>query len=358
MISIRSSHYTTNEERWQAVSQRDALADGAFFFGVATTGVYCRPGCRSRLPRRENVVFFADPQAAEQAGFRPCKRCAPQLALAPDHAAQVVQQACQFIESADHTPTLQEMADAVGLTRYHFHRLFKKATGITPKQYTLTVRETRARARMQAGATIAEAVYSAGFDSGSRFYATAKASLGMRPSEFRRGGAGQIIRYAIVPCSLGWVLIAATALGVCQIDLGDSPESLKTRLEAAFPSAVFSPGEGDFQDMVHQTLEMLDQPAKSHSLPLDIQGTAFQRRVWSALQNIPAGETTAYSQIAASIGSPKAGRAVAQACAANPLAVAIPCHRVCRKDGDLGGYRWGVERKRTLLERESPLTSS
>jgi AraC family transcriptional regulator of adaptative response/methylated-DNA-[protein]-cysteine methyltransferase len=354
MDTTLTDRYISEESRWQALSQRDAQAAGAFFYAVSTTGIYCRPGCRSRLPRRENVRFFTDWQAAERAGFRPCKRCQPRQALSPNFAAQAVQRACQQIEASERAPSLQELADKAGLSRYYFHRLFKQIVGLTPKEYAAARRDERLRAQLPQAASVAEAAYGAGFESSSRFYAAAKTSLGMTPSAYRQGGAAQIIRYALAPCDLGWVLVAATPAGICRIDLHDSAEVLKKRLEAAFPSASLLAGEGDFQETLHQVVQLLETPSRGLSLPLDIQGTAFQRRVWAALRAIPAGTTLSYAQLAAAVGNPRAVRAVAQACAANPLAVAIPCHRARRKDGGLGGYRWGLERKRTLIELESP----
>lgn len=343
--------FTSESSRWQAVSQRQAQAESEFVYGVTTTGIYCRPTCPSRRPKRENVRFFDNWQQAEAAGFRACKRCTPQSPDTHPHVTAVAQ-ACKIIEQAEQEPSLNELADAVGLSPYHFHRLFKKTVGITPKQYAMEKRLERVRSNLPQKPTVTEAVYAAGFASGSRFYETAAGSLGMKPSEYRQGGMGIMIRYAILPSYLGYILIAATEKGVCKIDLDDTPEILLDRLKESFPEAELQENDPAFTAVITQTLAYLEAPEKGHSLPLDIQGTAFQRRVWSALQNIQPGQTASYADIAQQIGSPKAARAVAQACAANELAVAIPCHRVIRSNGELGGYRWGLERKRQLLEKE------
>lgn len=348
-----TASFVTESSRWQAVVDRDAQADGAFVYAVTTTGIYCRPGCSSRMPKRDNVRFFATWQAAEAGGFRPCKRCTPQLAGAPDTATGAVTRACAIIESAEKTPTLQQLADAVGLSPSYFHRLFKKAVGVTPKQYAVQKRLERVRANIRQDDTITDAIYNAGYESSSRFYETATPALGMKPSTYRNGGADVVIRYAVARSYLGWVLVAATAKGICRIDFDDVPDALRARLRTDFPQAQLVDDDADFSDVVAQVLTFLGQPERGLALPLDIQGTAFQRRVWLALQDIPVGATVSYGDIAARTGNPKAARAVAQACAANNIAIAIPCHRVVRKDGDLGGYRWGIDRKRAVLERET-----
>ena len=343
----------TDVARWQAVVARNRQADGDFVYAVSTTGIYCRPWCPSRLPRRKNVQFFDAWQTAEEAGFRPCKRCVPQKPDASDTAVDAVVQACKMIEEAEKAPTLNQLAAAVGLSPYYFHRLFKKTVGVTPKQYALEKRLHRVRSNLQGEGTITEAIYNAGYESGSRFYEDAKSSLGMKASEYQKGGQGLLIHYAIVQSYLGWVLVAATGQGVCQIDFGDSPEILLENLKGRFPEANLNENDLAFGELVGQVLTFLEMPNENLTLPLDIQGTAFQRRVWATLQNIPPGSTASYANIAARIGQPKAARAVAQACASNKIAVAIPCHRVVRSDGKLGGYRWGLERKRVILEREA-----
>ena len=322
-------------------------------YGVTTTGIYCRPTCPSRRPNRENVRFFENWQMAEHDGFRPCRRCRPQDCTAREASVELVSRACALIEGSGHEPSLNELADAAGLSPHHFHRLFRKVAGITPKQYAMELRLRRMRKNLKENRTITESVYESGYESNSRFYETATKDLGMKPSTFRKGGEGMSIRYGIVQSSVGWLLVAATELGICMIDMDDSPEVLDNRLRAAFPAAVFQENDPDFTSTITGMLSFIEKPGQGLPLPLDIQGTAFQRRVWAALQSIPAGSTISYSELAQRIGRPKAVRAVARACAANHLAVAVPCHRVVRSDGGLGGYRWGLDRKKTLLQRES-----
>jgi len=343
----------SDDERWEALRQRDSQASASFVYGVLTTGVYCRPSCGSRLPKRENVRFFENSKDAEQAGFRPCKRCRPEASQWEPPHLRAVLEACKKIDEADAPPSLKELAAAAGLSVFHFQRLFKKVLGITPKQYTMQNRSNRLFEHLRKGSTITGAMYDAGFGSSSRFYEKATPTLGMKPSVYKKGAQDVPIRSAIVPCSLGLVLVAATAQGICAIDFGDTAEALKENLRRRFPKAVFQHPDPRFTAMIGQVFAFLEDPHSSClNLPLDIQGTAFQRRVWLALQEILPGDTVSYAGIASRIGKPKAARAVARACAANRLAVAVPCHRVVRGDGRLGGYRWGLERKRILLERE------
>ncbi|HWQ12513.1 MAG TPA: bifunctional DNA-binding transcriptional regulator/O6-methylguanine-DNA methyltransferase Ada [Roseiflexaceae bacterium] len=353
MITVAVAHYTTDAARWEAIERRDRGADGAFVYGVRTTGVYCRPWCPSRRPRRDNVLLFDTCAGAERAGFRPCKRCDPAAQNRRDPHADAIVRACKRIEEAETAPSLRELAEEAGLSQYHFQRLFKAAVGLTPKQYALAHRQRRLRERLRQDATVTEALYNAGFESSGRFYAEGSGLLGMTPSEYRRGAPGQVIRAAVAPCYLGWALVAATGRGVCAIEFGDEPEALRERLRARFPGAELREGDPEFAAWFAQVLAFIEAPRGALDVPLDIQGTVFQRRVWEALRALPPGATASYGQIAGRIGQPAATRAVAQACAANPLAVAIPCHRVLRGDGELGGYRWGVERKRALLARES-----
>ena len=342
-----------DDARWEAVVSRDASFEGQFYIAVKTTGVYCRPGCPARLPKRANVRFFDTRDEAERAGFRPCKRCKPdQHSLGELHAGKIAQ-ACRLIETADEAPKLDELAETVGLSPYHFHRIFKQALGVTPKAYATAHRANRVREGLGRSGTVTEAIYDAGFNSNGRFYANASEVLGMTPTDFRSGGAGQAIRYAIGTCSLGPVLVAASEKGVCAILFGDEPESLGKELQGMFPRARLIGGDKAFEKLTAKVLAFVEDPAKGLDLPLDVRGTAFQHRVWDALRRIPAGSTASYAEVAEKIGAPKAVRAVARACATNRIAVAIPCHRVVRSDGGLSGYRGGVERKRALLEKEA-----
>jgi AraC family transcriptional regulator of adaptative response/methylated-DNA-[protein]-cysteine methyltransferase len=349
--------YSTDQGRWEALETRDPQADGAFLYGVTTTGIYCRPTCSSKLPNRDNVRFFDTWNAAEGAGFRPCKRCEPRSTARPDRHREIVLQACRMMETSldacEGVPTLAELADAAGLSPSYFHRVFKRIVGVTPKQYAMERRLRRVRASLQESPTVTDAIYEAGFASNSRFYEEATATLGMKPSTYQKGGAGVRIRFTIAQCYLGWVLVGATDLGVCAIDLDDAPEALIEGLRARFPGAEFVEGDPEVARWATQLLAFLEAPEGSLDLPLDVMGTAFQRRVWTALREVAPGSTVTYGEIAARIGSPKAARAVAQACASNELAIAVPCHRVVRSDGQLGGYRWGSGRKRKLLEREA-----
>ena len=339
--------------RWTALRTRDRSADGTFVYSVKTTGVYCRPSCAARPARPENVAFHDSPAAAERAGFRPCKRCKPdQPPLAERQAAQVAA-LCRMIETADEVPTLDELAARAGLSAFHTHRLFKAVTGVTPRAYAAAHRARRVRGELATRAMVTEAIYGAGYNSSARFYEASDAMLGMTPTAYRKGGPGVAIRFAIGQCTLGAILVAASERGVCAILLGDDPEALVHDLEQRFPRAELVGDDPGFEQRVAQVVGLVEQPRLGTELPLDIRGTAFQQRVWKALSRIPAGKTASYVQIASRIGAPRAVRAVAQACAANALAVAIPCHRVVRTDGDLSGYRWGVERKRALLDREA-----
>ena len=348
-----SPPFSSDDARWEAVVRRDRTADGAFYYSVRTTGVYCRPSCAARLARREHVRFHATCAEAEQAGFRPCKRCRPhEPALAAQHAAAMAK-ACRLIEATEDMPNLDALAEAAGMSRFHFHRIFKTITGVTPKAYAAAHRAQRVRDALSRSDTVTEAIYSAGFNSNARFYATSSEVLGMTPTNFRSGGHGASIRFAVGECSLGSILVAATDRGVCAIMLGDDPDALVRDLQDRFPKARLIGGDTDFEQLVAKVVGFVEAPALGLDLPLDVQGTAFQQRVWQALRAIPSGATASYTEIAARIGAPQAVRAVAQACASNALAVAIPCHRVVRRDGALAGYRWGVERKRALLEREA-----
>jgi AraC family transcriptional regulator of adaptative response/methylated-DNA-[protein]-cysteine methyltransferase len=332
----------------------DSAGMKKLFYGVATTGIYCRRGCPSRRPNPRNVRYFATPAEAERAGFRSCKRCRPDSGEAPDPRLRVALEACRSIEAAETPPSLRELAATAGLSPFHFQRLFKSVVGVTPKQYAMEKRSNKVRRQLRDGRAIAPALYEAGYASSSRFYENAAATLGMRPSEYRSGAPGEPIRFAVVPSYLGPVLVAATGRGICAVEFGPSAKALKDRLRARFPKATLQGPDPGLREAAAGVLFLLDEPRERRpALPLDIQGTSFQLRVWRALSRIPAGSTATYAEIAARVGSPRAARAVAQACAANPVAVAIPCHRVVRADGGPGGYRWGVERKKKLLAREA-----
>jgi AraC family transcriptional regulator of adaptative response/methylated-DNA-[protein]-cysteine methyltransferase len=347
--------YSGDRARWDAVKARDERADGRFWFSVATTGVYCYPSCAARRPRRENVEFHDSRAEAESSGFRACKRCRPDLPPRRARHAEAVARACRTIESAEQAPSLKELADAAGLSPYHFQRRFKEIAGVTPKQYATAYRAQRVRQGLTNGTSVTDAMYDAGYNSSGRFYEQSSAMLGMKPSVFAEGGRGEVIRWDATPSSLGQVLVAATGKGVCAILLGDARDELLEDLTARFPRATLERAErgSDFSAWVTRALTLIETPGRKTELPLDVAGTAFQRQVWAALREIPAGATTTYRDVAKRLGRPKAVRAVGAAIAANPVAVAIPCHRVIGSDGSLRGYRWGIERKRALLDREA-----
>jgi AraC family transcriptional regulator, regulatory protein of adaptative response / methylated-DNA-[protein]-cysteine methyltransferase len=345
--------FATEAERWEAMKRRDPAADGHFYYSVRTTGVYCRPSCAARLPRRENVAFHDSRMAAEVAGFRPCKRCRPDAASLAVRRSAVVAEACRAIAAAETPPDLGALARAAGMSRFHFHRVFKAQIGVTPRDYAAACRARRLHDELPRAGSVTEAIYGAGFGSSGRFYAISDALLGMRPKEFRAGGVGAAIRFAVGECSLGAILVAATEKGVCAIMLDDDPERLVRALHDRFPKAQLVGGDPAFEQMVAGAIGLVEGHSAALELPFDLRGTAFQQRVWQALRAIPRGATATYTEIAKRIGRPRAVRAVAQACAANPVAVAIPCHRVVRRDGGLGGYRWGIERKQALLAREA-----
>jgi AraC family transcriptional regulator of adaptative response/methylated-DNA-[protein]-cysteine methyltransferase len=345
--------FSNDDERWAAVVHRDRNADGLFYYAVQTTSVYCRPSCAARRPRREHVRFHATCDEAEQAGFRPCQRCRPKEPALAEQRAMAVAQACRAIEHAAELPRLDRLADGVGMSRFHFHRVFKAITGVTPKAYAAAHRARRVREELSRSDTVTEAIYGAGFNSNGRFYATSSEVLGMTPTNFRSGGEGTSMRFAVGECSLGSILVAATDKGICAILFGDDPEALVRDLQDRFPKAQVIGGDRDFEQWMATIVGFVEAPALGLDLPLDVRGTAFQQRVWQALRKIPFGSTASYTDIAERLGLPKAVRAVAQACASNALAIAIPCHRVVCHDGSLSGYRWGVERKRVLLEREA-----
>lgn len=353
LTRTNSAQATTADPRWNAVLTRQSSADGSFVYAVKTTGVFCRPSCPSRPARPENVQFFSTAQAARDAGFRACKRCRPHQAHAPSLDAQRVEALCRYIENSRDTPTLEQLGRHIGLSPFHTQRLFKAATGVTPKAYAAAHRAKRIQGDLRASDSVTDAIYQAGYSSPARFYEKSTQLLGMTPTRYRTGGAHTEIRFAVGQCSLGAILVAATVQGVCAILLGDDPELLAQDLDRRFPNAQLVGGDAGFEQWVAQVVGLVENPQLGADLPLDIRGTAFQQRVWKALTLVPPGKTISYQQLAHAAGRPGSARAVAQACAANALAVAIPCHRVVRADGGLSGYRWGVERKRALLDRES-----
>ena len=352
-LSATAPATASTDPRWQAVLRRDAQADDTFLYAVRTTGVYCRPSCPSRRAKPGNVSFYESCEAAERAGFRPCKRCRPRELPLADRRAATVAQICEYIRRSDEIPQLAVLARRAGLSPYHFHRVFKAATGLSPRGYAAAQRAARVRGTLQSAHSVTQAIMDAGYNSGGRFYADSNALLGMTPRQFRAGGADTEIRVAISACTLGAILVARSAKGLCAIQLGDDPDLLLREFQQRFPRARIVGGDKRFERQVAAVIRFVDSPKLGLKLPLDVRGTAFQQRVWQALQKVPAGDTISYAEIARRIGLPKSVRAVAQAIAANSLAVAIPCHRVIRSDGALSGYRWGVERKRALLERES-----
>ncbi len=347
------TQYTTDESRWQAVLARDPAADERFVFAVITTGIFCRPSCRARHPLRRNVRFFGDAAAATEAGFRPCKRCQPDREDAMARQRERIVEACRLLERSETPLTLEKLARQVAMSPYHLHRLFKAMTGLTPRAWQQARRASKVREALASGQEVTRALYDAGYSSGSSFYQQADAALGMTARQYRQGGYRADIRYALTRCQLGELLVAESERGICAILPGDSPQALVAELTHMFPRARLDAGDLGFAQRVARVVSWLDRPDGAFALPLDLQGTAFQRQVWQALQEIPAGVTLSYQALAARIGRPRATRAVAGACAANRLAVVIPCHRVIRQDGTLSGYRWGAARKRLLLARET-----
>lgn len=338
--------------RWNAVCARDARADGTFYFSVATTGIYCRPSCGARRPKRENVAFHNTTEDAERAGFRTCKRCHPQGPSGEQQRAAQVKAMCRFIENAATPPSLDELAAHVRLSPTYAQRMFTAKMGVSPKVYAHGLRAERLRQRLPQETSVTRALYDAGFGSSSGFYAQAPHTLGMTPTAFRAGGRGEQIEFAVAPCSLGFVLAATTPRGLCAVFLGDDVAPLEADLRRRFPRARLMPAQTGLEALIAHVVDLVERPGMAADIPLDARGTAFQQRVWKALTAIPAGSTVSYGALAQALGTPSAVRAVAQACGANPLAVVVPCHRVVGADGKLTGYRWGVERKRALLARE------
>ncbi len=341
-----------DDPRWARIVARDKSADGEFWYSVATTGVYCRPSCPSRLANPKNVGIHDTLEDAKRTGFRPCRRCKPDGLSREAENAELVTRACRMIENSEEPPSLTELGAALALSPGYFHRLFKATTGLTPKAYATAHRAARVRERLASGGTVTEAIYDAGFNSSGRFYEKSYEILGMTPSQYRAGGTDEEIRFAIGETSLGSILVASSSKGVAAILIGDDPDALARDLQDRFPNAKLIGADPDYEAVVAKVVGFVEAPQIGLDLPLDVRGTAFQQRVWQALREIPVGQTLSYTDVAERIGSPSAVRAVAGACAANNIAVAIPCHRVVRSDGALSGYAWGVERKRAILDRE------
>jgi AraC family transcriptional regulator, regulatory protein of adaptative response / methylated-DNA-[protein]-cysteine methyltransferase len=355
MRQIRNSNdqgTSAEDARWQAVLARDHDCDGKFFYAVTTTGVYCRPSCAARHPHRKNVKFYTHARDAEAAGFRSCKRCKPNGKSLQTRYAKTIAEVCRLIEKSSEPLSLDDLASGAGLSPYHFHRIFKSITGVTPKSYADAVRQKRVRDGLTRETTVTHAIYDAGFASTGRFYDSSEKMLGMTPKAFRSGGQSAVIRFAVGDCSLGAILVAESEKGICAVLLGDDPAALLRDLQDRFPKAELVGGDKAYEKRAANVIACTENPRLKLDLPLDIRGTAFQHRVWKALQEIPCGSTASYTDIAERLGQPKSVRAVAGACGANALAVIVPCHRVVRNDGALSGYRWGIERKRELLKRE------
>ena len=348
-----TANQVSGDPRWALITARNAGADETFVYAVSSTGIFCQPSCAARLPRPEHVCFYPSAEEARAAGFRPCKRCLPGGPSLREQHAAVIAEACRRIESSTGNVQLRRLAAAAGMSPAHFHRIFKALTGVTPKGYAAAQRSAAMRESLASSASVTEAIYESGFRASSRFYASAEKGLGMTPSTFRAGGASADIHFAVGQCSLGAILVAQTDRGICAILLGNDAEELIHDLERRFPQANLRGGDALYEQAVAQVIAFVEAPRDGLALPLDIRGTAFQQKVWQALRDLRPGATASYAAVAAGIGLPGSARAVAQACAANALAVAIPCHRVVRSDGGLSGYRWGIERKRALLAREA-----
>lgn len=345
-----------NDPRWARIIARDRTADGLFWYSVVTTGVYCRPSCPSRRANPKNVRLHDTLSAAKATGFRPCKRCNPNELSTVGMNMAVVVRACRLIEQSQEEPSLGNLAEAVGRSPSHFHRLFKAVTGLTPKVYAAARRAAKVRESLRGGSNVTEAIYGAGFNSSGRFYEKSTKMLGMLPTRYRSGGTNEEIRFAVGQCSLGAILVASSRKGVVSILLGDDPGELVRDLQDRFPKACLIGSDKDYETVVAHAVGCVEAPAIGLGLPLDVRGTAFQQRVWQALQEIPAGQSVSYAAIARRINAPRAARGVAAACAANNIAVAIPCHRIVRNDGSSSGYAWGVQRKKALVDREKTQT--
>jgi AraC family transcriptional regulator of adaptative response/methylated-DNA-[protein]-cysteine methyltransferase len=346
------STYLTDVDRWKSVVNREKSADGSFYYAVKTTGIFCRPSCSAKLPKRENVEYFLSCQEALASGYRACKKCRPTGRTVSEEAEQKIIKACRIIENSNTIPKLFDLAKKVELSPYHFHRLFKKYVGVTPKQFASSYRSKRLNDRLKSSDSITEAFYEAGYSSSSGVYNKNQDQLSMKPKEYKAGGVGITIHYGVAECILGWIIVAATDRGICSIEFGDNPARLPQQLEERYPKATITKAGPGFTRLIEEVVNFIKAPGDNFILPLDIQGTAFQQQVWSVLRQIKPGQTMNYAEVAERIGNPNAVRAVATACGSNKLAVVIPCHRVISKDGTLSGYRWGVERKKMLLDNE------
>lgn len=349
---MTSAQFNTDDARWTAVCENSSDADGAFYYAVITTGIYCRPSCRSKLPNRDNVEYFRSCNEAEAAGYRACKRCTPTAMSKAEEIEQKIIHACRIIEQSETSIKLDELATQVNLSSYHFHRLFKKIVGITPKQYASRHQSHRFQTNLKTSPSVTDAIYSSGYGSSGSAYDKKRNQLAMKPKEYRRGADGVTITYGLARCYLGWVIVAATDRGICAIEFGDDSKALPDQVQARFPNARLNKADRGFKTLIEEVVDFIESPKDTFHVPLDIQGTAFQQQVWEVLRQIKPGETMSYTDVAERMGKPKAVRAVASACASNKLAVVIPCHRVISKAGKTGGYRWGSERKKKLLESE------
>lgn len=346
------SRYNTDYRRWNAIVAREHSADGCFYYAVKTTGIFCRPSCSSKVPNRENVEYFTSSQEALASGYRPCKKCRPTGTTVNQDAEQKIIRACRIIENSNTAPKLVDLAKELELSPYHFHRLFKKLVGVTPKQFASNHRSRRLNNYLKSSNSITEAIYNAGYSSSSGGYNKNQNHLSMKLKEYRAGGIGITIYYGISECILGWIIVAATDRGVCAIEFGDDPAMLPRQLQDRFPKATVTKAGAVFTNLIKEVVNFIKAPHDNFDIPLDVQGTAFEQQVWSILRQIKPGQTMSYTEVAEKIGKPNAVRVVATACASNKLAVVIPCHRVISKNGKLSGYRWGVERKRLLLDNE------
>jgi len=352
-LKLRMDSLSTDDERWHAVASRDARFDGQFVYAVSSTRIYCRPSCPSKRPSRDRVNFFPVPEAAEQSGYRECKRCRPRQARIPDPQVELVQRVCHYLDTTDaESVKLAELSQLTGVSLFHLQRTFKHIMGISPRQYFAARKFGKFKSSIKEGKTVTSALYEAGFNSSSRLYGHAAEELGMTPATYSRGGRGVVINYTIAASPIGQILVAATDRGVCAVKIGDTKGELEADLRDEFPAAVIERNDDELESTVAKVIEAISNSKAAVDLPLDIRSTAFQRQVWEKLREIPYGETVSYGDVAKALGNPGAVRAVGRACATNPVALIIPCHRVVREDSSLGGYRWGLDRKKRLLELE------